>query len=128
MNQRGQSRLTCIEVFTLSQKGKSRLTRIAVFSLGAPTVAAALATKGKWVEETAVVAVLIRKRTGVKNRRMTEKLAMGHEGNVTRAVRKADECRERKAELMKLEAMLVSRDRPLFPFSFFLCNAMCNAA
>jgi hypothetical protein len=39
-----------------------------VAALNIPTETSQLVGKGKWVEETAVVAVLIRKRTGVKNR------------------------------------------------------------
>ncbi|MGD9420644.1 MAG: transposase [Verrucomicrobiota bacterium JB025] len=83
-----------------------RIAVAALHALGVPTDAAALAGKGKWVEETALVAVLIRKRTGVRNRWVAERLAMGHEGNVTRAIRKVDESRERKAKLMELEAIV----------------------
>lgn len=54
--------------------------------------------------------VLIRKRTGVKNRWVAERLGMGHEGNVTRAIRRVREHPMRKAKLANLEAMLVSRD------------------
>lgn len=55
-------------------------------------------------------AALIRKRTGVKNRWVAERLGMGHEGNVTRAIRRVNGDRARKSNLAKLEAMLVSRD------------------
>ena len=57
-----------------------------------------------------MVAVLIRKRTGVKNRWVAERLGMGHDGNVTRAIRRVNEHPVRKIKLAKLEAMLVSRD------------------
>jgi hypothetical protein len=66
--------------------------------------------KGKWVEETTLVAALIRKRTGVKNRWVAERLGMGHEGNVTRALRRVTENRARQTNLSKLETLLVSRD------------------
>jgi putative transposase len=79
-------------------------------ALGAPTEASQLHGKGKWVEETTLVAVLIRKRTGVKNRWVADRLGMGHEGNVTRAIRKVNEHPARAKNLVKLEAMLVSRD------------------
>jgi hypothetical protein len=48
--------------------------------------------------------------TGVKNRWVAERLAMGHEGNVTRAIRRVNEHPARRTNLAKLEAMLVSRD------------------
>ena len=66
--------------------------------------------KGEWVDETAVVAALIRKRTGVRNRWVAERLGMGHEGNVTRAIRRVNEYPAWKSRLADLEAMLVSRD------------------
>ncbi len=66
--------------------------------------------RSKWVEETTGVAVLIRKLTGVKNRQVAERLGMGHEVNVTRAIRQMNESPVRKTNLTKLEAMLVSRD------------------
>jgi putative transposase len=86
-----------------------RLAMAALLALGLPTEATELRGKGKWVEETALVAVQIRKRTGVRNRWVAERLGMGHEGNVTRAIRRVSECPVRKAKLAELEAMLVSR-------------------
>ena len=56
--------------------------------------------------------VLIRKRTGVKNRWAAGRLAMGHEGNVTRTIRRADDQPVRRKNLAKLETMLVSRECP----------------
>lgn len=61
-------------------------------------------------EEKALVAVLIRKRTGVKNRWVTERLETGHEGSVTRAIRRVSEDSVIKNQLAKLESMLVNRD------------------
>ncbi|MEO5714155.1 MAG: transposase [Luteolibacter sp.] len=87
-----------------------RIAVAALLALGLPTEASALHGKGKWVEETTLVAVLIRKRTGVKNRWVAERLGMGHEGNVTRAIRRVSEHPARKVKLADLEAMLVSRD------------------
>ncbi len=87
-----------------------RIAVVALRELGLPSKASELAGKGRWVEEKALVAVLIRKRTGVKNRWVAERLAMGHEGNVTRAIRKVSDNPARKSKLADLEAMLVSRD------------------
>jgi REP element-mobilizing transposase RayT len=87
-----------------------RLAVAALRALDAPTEASQLFGKGKWVDETAVVAALIRKQTGVRNRWVAERLGMGHEGNVTRAVRRVNEYPAWKSKLLSLEAMLVSRD------------------
>ena len=87
-----------------------RIAMAALRALGVPTEASQLHGKGKWVEETALVAVLIRQRTGVKNRWVAGRLGMGHEGNVTRAIRRVNEHPVRKINLARLEAMLVSRD------------------
>lgn len=87
-----------------------RIALVALRARGIPTEAAQLHGKGKWIEETTLVTVLIRKRTGVKNRWVAERLGMGHEGNVTRAIRRVNEHPVRKSNLANLEAMLVSRD------------------
>lgn len=47
--------------------------------------------RGKWIREKAVIAAVIRKRTGVGNLWIARRLEMGHEGSVTRAVRWARE-------------------------------------
>ncbi len=82
----------------------------ALLALGVPTDAAELHGKGKWVGETALVAVLIRKRTDVRNRWVVERMGMGHEGNVTRTIRRVRTDPELSAKLKKLEAMLVSQN------------------
>jgi len=87
-----------------------RIAMAALRALDAPTEASRLSGRGKWVEETTLVAALIRKRTGVKNRWVAERLGMGHEGNVTRALRRVNENPVRQTNLSRLEAMLVSRD------------------
>ncbi|MGL5018704.1 MAG: transposase [Luteolibacter sp.] len=87
-----------------------RIAVAALRALDAPTEASQLFGKGKWVDETSVVAALIRKRTGVRNRWVAERLGMGHDGNVTRAIRRVNEYPAWKSKLLSLEAMLVSRD------------------
>ncbi len=87
-----------------------RIAMAALHALDAPTESSLLQGKGKWVEETTLVAALIRKRTGVKNRWVAARLGMGHEGSVTRAIRRVNENPVRKINLANLEAMLVSRD------------------
>jgi hypothetical protein len=66
--------------------------------------------KGKWVNETCVVAALIGKPTGVRNRWLAERLGMGHDGHVTRAIRRVNAYPAWKSKLLSLAAMLVSRD------------------
>jgi len=44
--------------------------------------------RGKWKDETELVAALVRKRTGMPNRWVANRLGMGHEVAVTRAVRR----------------------------------------
>ncbi|MEO5713040.1 MAG: transposase [Luteolibacter sp.] len=87
-----------------------RIAMAALRALEVPTEAEQLQGKGKWIEETTLVATLIRKRTGVKNRWIAERLGMGHEGNVTRALRRFKENPVRQTNLLRLEVMLVSRD------------------
>jgi len=87
-----------------------RIAVAALREMGLPPEVAALAGKGRWTEEKALVAVLIRKRTGVRNRWVAGRLAMGHEGNVTRAIRRVNGNPARKSKLADLESMLVSRD------------------
>ena len=57
-----------------------------------------------------LIAGLIRKRTGVEIRWVAERLAMGHEGNVTRVIRRVNDHPVRRKNLTELEAMLVNRD------------------
>ena len=64
------------------------------------------------MDEKAVLASLIRGRTGVRNAWVAERLGMGTEGNVTRALR---EERRLGRKLKKCERMLEKRDRPLAP-------------
>lgn len=71
----------------------------ALLQLGLTSAISELAGKTMWVEEKSLVAVLIRKRTGVKNRWLAERLAMGDEGNVTRAIRKVNNDPTRKTSL-----------------------------
>ncbi len=87
-----------------------RIAVAALRAMDAPTEASQLFGKGKWVDETAVVAALIWKRTGVRNRWVAERLGMGHDGDVTRAIRRVNEYPAWKSKLLSLEAMLVSRD------------------
>jgi REP element-mobilizing transposase RayT len=90
------------------QNEAERLAAAALQALGLPSKPSELAGRGMWIEEKALIASLIRKRTGVKNRWVAGRLAMGHEGNVTRAIRRVNGHPARNKKLAKLDAMLVS--------------------
>jgi hypothetical protein len=62
------------------------------------------------LDEKAVLASLIRGRTGVRNAWVSERLGMGTEGNVTRALRKVRESQKLKKRLRECEQMLENRD------------------
>jgi len=61
-----------------------RLTKAGLEWKGLPGRAKDLAGRGRWLDEKAVLASLIRKRTGVRNAWVADRLGMGTEGNVTR--------------------------------------------
>lgn len=65
-----------------------RLVSVALDLLGVPGDRAELIGRGKWKDETELVAALVRKRTGMPNRWVANRLGMGHEVGVTRAVRR----------------------------------------
>lgn len=92
------------------QNEAERLAAAALQKMGLPPEASQLEGKGRWIEEKTLIAVLIRNRTGVQNRWVAERLGMGHDGNVTRAIRRVGGSASLKARLADLESMLVSRD------------------
>jgi len=75
--------------------------------LGLPDDSALLAGRGRWLVEKAVIAAMIRKRTGAGNRWIAKRLGMGHEGSVTRAARWAREDVVGRTRVAALEKMLV---------------------
>lgn len=77
-------------------------------ALGLPTRVAELSGRGRWRDEKALLAVLIRRRTGVANGWIAERLAMGHAVNVTRAVRRLREDRTLAKRMSALEQLFES--------------------
>jgi len=77
-----------------------RLATAALGLLGLPDAAEQLAGRGRWLQAKAVIAALIRKRTGVGNRWIARRLGMGQESSVIRAVRRI---KENAAEARKIE-------------------------
>ena len=74
--------------------------------VGLPDDRAELLGRGKWKDETELVAALVRKRTGMPNRWVAYRLGMGHEVGVTRAVRRFREDRKLNERLNALEKKL----------------------
>lgn len=87
-----------------------RLIAAGLNHFGMPEGAEELRGKGKWRDEKAVIAALVREQTGVKNAWVAERLAMGHEGNVTQAVRRVREDTQLQKALVKLRRTLEFRD------------------
>ena len=83
-----------------------RLVSRALSVLGLPDDRAELLGRGKWKDETELVAALVRKRTGMPNRWVAYRLGMGHEVGVTRAVRRFREDRKLNERLNALEKKL----------------------
>ena len=80
-----------------------RLATAALGLLGLPDAAEQLAGRGRWLQEKAVIAALILKRTGVGNRWIARLLGMGQESSVIRAVRRI---KENAAEARKIEDLV----------------------
>ena len=87
-----------------------RLAKAGLEWMGLPMKARDLVGRGRWLDEKAVLASLIRGRTGVRNAWVADRLGMGTEGNVTRALRQGREERRLGRNLKKCERMLENRD------------------
>ena len=83
-----------------------RIVGAALAELGAPGDAAGLKGRGKWKNEKEVVAALVRARTSMVNRWVADRLGMGHEVCVTRAVRRFREDKKAGRRLKELESKL----------------------
>ena len=84
-----------------------RLVSKALRELGLPGDKADLTGRGKWKDETELVAALVRKRTAMPNRWVASRLGMGHEVGVTRAVRRFRDDRKLAERLNALEKKIV---------------------
>ena len=83
-----------------------RLTSASLALLGLPDGAEQLAGRGRWLLGKAVIAALIRKRTGVSNRWIAGRLGMGQESCVIRAVRRTKEYAREVERMLDLENRL----------------------
>ena len=83
-----------------------RIAKASLALLGLPDAVKKLAGRGRWLKEKAVIAAVIRQRTGVGNRWIAERLAMGEESSVVRAVRRAKENATEKKRMQNLKKQL----------------------
>jgi len=98
------------EAHAHDQSEAEKIALAGLAALGLPDNPSSLSGRGQWVAEKAVVAALIRKRTGVLNHWVATRLGMGNDGTVTRAVRWTRDDPSGVRGLKKLEAMLEKRD------------------
>ena len=85
-----------------------RIATASLALLGLPDDAEKLAGRGRWLQEKAVIAAVIRKRTGVGNRWIARRLGMGQESSVIRAVRKTKEDGSNARKMRDLENRLAA--------------------
>jgi len=78
--------------------------------LGLPKGRKALEGRGKFRDEKALMASLVRERTGVKNAWVADRLAMRHEFNVTRAVKRVREEKGLRSRFSEFRHMSESWD------------------
>ena len=85
---------------------RERIVAAALTALGLPHCVTELCGRGKWLREKALIAAIVRKRTGVRNAWVAERLGMGHESSVTRAVRQTANDAEMQAKQQEVEGTL----------------------
>lgn len=83
-----------------------RIVSAALTTLGLPQCVSELSGRGKWLREKALIAAIVRKRTGVRNAWVADRLGMGHESSVTRAVRQTANDAEMQAQQLEVEQTL----------------------
>lgn len=87
-----------------------RIVSRCLAKLGVPSDTGKLAGRGRWLDEKALVASLARKHTAAGNRWVAQRLGMGHESSVSRAVRRVREHSALRKQAGKLERMLHFKD------------------
>jgi hypothetical protein len=78
----------------------------ALSDMNLPGTPADLTGRGKWKIERDLIAALVRKHTAMANAWVAARLGMGHEVNVTRALRRVRQDRAMAMRLLALEAKL----------------------
>ena len=84
----------------------TRLVKALLGMLELPQGKVALSGRGKWKKEKALVCEIVRRRTGVSNGWLANRLSMGHVSSVTKSLRKVRETPEWKNEADRLEKMV----------------------
>lgn len=92
------------------EREAERLVQAALKVLGLPQAPDALAGRGKWRQEKSLVVALVRARTSVRSGWLAQRLVMGHESSISRAVRQAQEDPQWSAQLRKLERNLTNKE------------------
>jgi len=87
-----------------------RLVSLSLRHLKMPESTQELRGRGRWRDEKTVIAALVKERTVVKNAWVADRLAMGHEGNVTQALRRVRQDAQLQKAFMKLRRTLEIRD------------------
>lgn len=84
----------------------TRLVNILLERLDMPKGRVALAGRAKWQREKALICWILRKRTGVGNRWLADRLSMGHVSSVTRSLRQVKDTKLWLAEAQLYDQML----------------------
>ena len=100
---KGSVRGEATRAHDVAEAEAERLAKSGLKELDLPRKAEQLVGRGKWLEEKSLLASLNRKRTGVRNAWIAERLAMGGESNVTVALRRVRESKGLMRRLVKLE-------------------------
>ena len=66
----------------------------------------ALSGRAKWSREKALICWIVRKRTGVANGWLADRLSMGHVSSVTRSLRRVRETKGWIGEVERLERII----------------------
>jgi murein endopeptidase len=84
----------------------TRIVKLLLEDLGMPKGRVALSGRAKWQREKSLICWIVRKRTGVANEWLADRLSMGHVSSVTRSLRRVRETKGWIAEAERLEQML----------------------
>jgi putative transposase len=87
-----------------------RIVSACLKALRLPKEAAKLVGRGRWLEEKALTANLVKQHTGARNAWVAERLGMGHESSVSRAVRRVREDPKLAKRAKSLARTLVFKD------------------
>ena len=108
VEKKGKGSVGAVAVKAHDEAKADRIATVSLAILGMPDAAEELAGRGRGLQEKAVIAAVIRKKTGVGNRWIARRLAMGQESSVVRAVRRAQEDVVERRRMRNLEKRLAA--------------------